>query len=49
MIKLLLVAVSGIGAAIHGRAQSTAARGATAGFGFLAALAALFVGVALAQ
>lgn len=49
MIKLMLVALSGIGAAIHGRTQSAAARGATAGFGFLAALTALFVGVALAQ
>lgn len=49
MLKLTLVAVSGIGAALHGRAQSAAARGATAGFGFLTALTALFVGVALTQ
>ena len=49
MIKLLLVAATGVGAAVHSRTRSVPARAATAGVGFVAALAALFIGVALAH
>ena len=49
MIKLFLVAVTGIGAAVHSRTLSPAAGGMTAGFGLLATLGALFVGILLSS
>ena len=48
MVKLLLVAATGVGAAVHGKATKPTVRGMTAGFGLLAGLAAMFVGVGLA-
>src|SRR5262245_36176484 len=47
MIKLLLVATSGVTAFLHGIVPSPAARGVTAGLALLAALAAAFCGVLL--
>lgn len=45
--KLLLVVVSGLGALVHQRADRPQLRGAAAGLGLLAAVAAVVVGVAL--
>lgn len=47
MVKLLLVAVSGLSAFFHSRTPSPMARGMTAGFALLAALVAAFLGVML--
>ena len=46
-LKLLLVAASGTGAAIHSVSASRAAKGAGAAVGLLAAIAALWAGVSL--
>ena len=48
MVKLLLVAATGVGAAAHAKATKPAIRGVTAGLGLLAGLVAMFVGVGLA-
>ena len=47
LVKLLLVGLSGVAAAIHATARSVALRGATGALGGLAALGALFVGAVL--
>ena len=46
-VKLLLVAVSGVTAFLHGIVPNPVARGVTAGLALLAALAAAFCGVLL--
>ena len=46
-VKLGFVAASGLFTAIHQRASTPALRGATAGLGLLAALAATLLGVSL--
>ncbi|MFN0089566.1 MAG: CopD family protein [Acidimicrobiales bacterium] len=48
-VKILLAALSGVGAAIHSLARTPALRGATGGVGALAALAALLLGVVLVR
>ncbi len=48
-IKFLLAIGSGVGAWLHGRATDAKMRGITAGVGFLCALGALILGVALAH
>jgi putative copper export protein len=48
-IKLLLVLVSGIGAAMHTLVKNPALKGISAGVGLLSALAVVLLGVALAQ
>jgi len=48
MLKVVLVVGAGLLAYLHSKAQSASRRGATAGVGFLASLAALVLGVALA-
>lgn len=47
VLKIALVAVSGIGAALHGRARSRAGLAVWGALGALAGLAALFLGVVL--
>ena len=47
LVKLLLVGLSGVAAAIHATPRSVALRGATGALGGLAALGALFVGAVL--
>lgn len=47
-VKLVLVAVSGLAAALHIRARSAAGRGALGAASAAAALAALFLGIVLA-
>ena len=47
LVKLLLVGLSGVAAAVHATTRSVALRGATGALGGLAALGALFVGAAL--
>ena len=47
LVKLLLVGLSGVAAAIHAPTRSVALRGATGALGGLAALGALFVGAVL--
>lgn len=47
LIKLLLVAVSGLAAFIHSASQSHSVRGISGALGFLGALGALFFGAAL--
>jgi len=49
VVKLLLVALSGLGAALHTAARTPAARGAWGGVGLLGALGAVLVGVAIAE
>jgi putative copper export protein len=48
-VKLLLVALSGVTAFVHGNTTVPALRGATAGLSLLAALAAAFCGVLLVR
>ena len=47
LVKLLLVGLSGVAAAVHATTWSVALRGATGALGGLAALGALFVGAVL--
>lgn len=47
--KLVLVALSGIAAAVHSRTKSRAVLAASGGLGALFALGALFFGIVLAQ
>jgi len=49
IVKLVLVAVSGLTAALHARARSTAGLAVFGSLTGISALAALFVGVMLAQ
>ena len=49
VVKLVLVAVSGLTAALHARARSTAGLAVFGSLTGISALAALFVGVMLAQ
>jgi len=48
-IKMILVVVTGIAAWVHQRTDNVALRGITGGVGFVAALGALLVGVAMAN
>lgn len=48
-VKLVLVALSGIAAAVHSRTTSRALLGASGGLAALFALGALFFGIVLAQ
>ena len=48
-IKLVLVLVSGIGAAMHTLLKNPALNGISAGIGLLSALAVVLLGVALVQ
>lgn len=48
-VKLVLVALSGIAAAVHGATKSRALLGASGGLAALFALGALFFGIVLAQ
>jgi uncharacterized membrane protein len=48
-VKLVLVALSGIAAAVHGTTKSRAILGISGGLGALFALGALFFGIVLAQ
>ncbi len=47
LIKLFLVGMSGVAAAVHTTTRSPALRGASGGIGFLAALGALLAGAGL--
>jgi putative copper export protein len=47
-IKMLCVVVAGVGSYVHTKASSPAARGAFAGVGTLASIAAIALGVAIA-
>ena len=47
LVKLLLVGLSGVAAAVHATTRSVALRGATGALGGLAALGALFAGAVL--
>ena len=47
LVKLLLVGLSGVAAAVHATTRRVALRGATGALGGLAALGALFVGAVL--
>lgn len=47
VVKLALVVLSGLGAALHGRARSRAALAAWGGVGAASGLASLFLGVVL--
>ncbi len=46
-IKMLVVLISGAAAFVHQRTSAAAVRGATGAVGFLAALVAMYLGVAL--
>lgn len=48
-IKMLLVVITGVAAALHQNTDKAAIRGITGGLGFTAALAALVLGVAMAH
>ena len=47
LVKLLLVGLSGVAAAVHATTRSVALRGATGALGGLAAIGALFTGAVL--
>lgn len=49
VVKLVLVALSGVGAALHSTSRSAAARGVWGAVGLLGAIGALLLGVALTE